>query len=129
MAYFAFYDVWEEIAQIATSNTCTLTVYVDDVTISGEHVRARMMWDIKRAIHRSGLRYHKEKTFIDRPAEITGVIVYGDRLFNPKRQHKKMRDLKLAIKTDDASTSLRGKMQGVRGAMMQVERINQSKGT
>lgn len=35
-------------------------------------------YPIKQMIHRYGPRYNKEKTFVDRPAEITDVIVNGD---------------------------------------------------
>lgn len=91
MAYFAYYDVWERIAAIAACHGWTLTVYIDDVTISGEHVHAKHLWDVKVAIHACGLRYHKEKCYIDKPAEITGVIVRARGLSAPNRQLLKMR--------------------------------------
>lgn len=90
LAYFAHYDVWQSIAAICKEHGYILTVYIDDVTISASHISAKVLWAIKNAIHRSGLRYHKEKTFIDRPAEITGIIVHGDRMLVPNRQHQKL---------------------------------------
>jgi hypothetical protein len=45
LAFFAFYDMWLEIAQIAKMAGCTLTVYMDDMTISGEQVPDRVMWE------------------------------------------------------------------------------------
>ncbi len=46
------------------------------------------------AIHASGLRYHKEKVFHDRPARVTGVIVNGEQLAAPNRQLKKIATLR-----------------------------------
>jgi hypothetical protein len=96
LAYFAHYDIWEAIAHVAKSNGLTLTVYIDDVTISGSRVPKKVMWEIEKIIYASGLRYHKEKCYFDRPAEITGVLVNNDKLNAPNRQHKKLHQAKLA---------------------------------
>jgi retron-type reverse transcriptase len=90
MAYYSYIDTWDEIARICKEKNYCLTVYIDDVTISGQSVDPQDIWRIKQVIHRSGLKYHKEKTYTDRPAEITGVIVDGDRLIVPDRQIAKL---------------------------------------
>ena len=125
MAYFAHYDVWEAVAEIARRHGYTLTVYVDDVTVSGHQVRATVLWDIKRAIHRSGLRYHKEKAFVDRPAEITGVIVDGDRLIVPQRQHLKLSAARSELRRPEnrGSRVMAGRVEGLRGQMGQIRQV------
>jgi hypothetical protein len=124
MAYFAHYDVWEAIAAKCREHNYRLTVYIDDVTISGASLNAEVMWEIKRTIHRSGLRYHKEKTFIDRPAEITGVIVKGDRLLPPNRQHKKLHETTTALRTISAPTkALQERKSGLQGQMAQIAAV------
>ena len=130
MAYFAYYDVWEAVAEITRQHGYTLTVYVDDVTLSGLHICSAVLWQIKHAIHRSGLRYHKEKTFIDRPAEITGVIVDGDRLVAPRRQFLKIHTVKseLLQPVNGASKVLRGKLDGLCGQMAQIEQHDRNEG-
>lgn len=90
LAYFAYYDVWQAVAAFAGAKGLMLTVYIDDVTVSGNKVSARDLWQIKRIIHSSGLRYHKEKHYVDRPSEITGVIVGSGTLAVPNRQLKKL---------------------------------------
>ena len=35
LAYFAHHDIWEAVSQVARSNGLTLTIYIDDVTVSG----------------------------------------------------------------------------------------------
>ena len=53
---------------------CLLTVYFDDVTLSGETVPGEFIWNVRQLIHRAGPRYHKKSTM---SVEITGVIVSG----------------------------------------------------
>lgn len=126
MAFFAHYDVWEVIASHCKMHGYRLTVYIDDVTISGATLAPSVLWEIKRAIHKSGLRYHKEKHFVDRPAEITGVIVDGERLVVPNRQLKKLyeiqRDLKKPL-IPQIESKLREKLTGLRGQVAQVAAI------
>ena len=123
LAYFAHYDVWEAIAQICKANGYVLTVYIDDVTISSSKISAAVVWRIKEAIHRSGLRYHKEKVYVDRPAEVTGVILDGGKLITPNRQLKKIKITSQALKAAKREVDarpLREKLSGLRGQMAQI---------
>lgn len=122
LAYFAYCDTWEKVASIANAHGLTLTVYVDDVTVSGRRVPRKIVWEIEKAIYSSGLRYHKEKTYFDRPAEITGVIVDRDRLLAPKRQHKKLHLAKtyLANARGKERTATLAKISGLQGQISQV---------
>lgn len=126
MAYFAHIDVWESVAAIAKRHGLTLTVYVDDVTLSGPHVPDHVLWEVRKAIHSGGLRYHKEKTYVDRPAEITGVIVRADKIGVPHRQYLKLhRTKREQLKPKNAgSKQLAGRLEGLRGQMEQVQRVN-----
>ncbi|WP_187970017.1 reverse transcriptase family protein [Aquibium microcysteis] len=126
MAYFAHYDVWEAIAGICKKYGYRLTVYIDDVTISGRSLSPQVIWRIKREIHRSGLRYHKEKHFVDRPAEITGVIVDGDRLLVPNRQLKKVHQARQSLRAQispDAEKKLREQLLGLQGQVAQIASV------
>lgn len=126
MAYFAHYDVWEFIAARCKEHGYRLTVYIDDVTISGGSLSPLVLWDIKRAIHRSGLRYHKEKHFVDRPAEITGVIVDGERLLVPNRQRRKIYQTRQSLKANNSQSvekALREKLTGLQGQVAQIAAV------
>jgi retron-type reverse transcriptase len=126
MAFFAHYDVWEAISTHCKNNGYRLTVYIDDVTISGTSIAPSVMWQIKKEIHRAGLRYHKEKHFVEQPAEITGVIVSGDRLIPPNRQLKKLKDTQQALKKRvPASTEkmLLERMTGLQGQLAQIRSV------
>lgn len=125
LAYFAFYDMWAEIEVFCRERGYVMTVYIDDVTVSGEKVPEGDLWRIKRIIHRFGLRYHKEKSFIDCPAEITGVVVKDGRLLAPNRQHFKW---KAATQERHSCTAdrlaARGRIAGLEGQMRQIAARN-----
>ena len=127
LAYFAFYDLWENIAQQCSQRGYRLTVYIDDVTISGVNIDPLVLWSIKQAISGAGLHYHKEKHYVNCAAEITGVIVAGDRLSAPHRQLKKLHDARqafLSIKDYVTAKLIDGKIKGMIGQLAQIHRVD-----
>ena len=127
MAFFAHYDIWEGVNTICRKHGYTLTVYIDDVTISAPRISPEVIWEVKKIIHSSGLRYHKEKRFHDRPAEVTGIIIDGDRLAVPNRQLKKIADLRSDIRVEDRrgprggdTKKMRLKLGGLVGQISQI---------
>ena len=86
LAYFCYVDMWEEIAQIVKNERCTLSVYADDLTISGKTVPEAAIWEIKKNLRRHGHHYsvHKERRKHLKPAEITGVILRLDGVVCPQ---------------------------------------------
>ncbi len=123
MAFYAHYDVWEEVARLAETKGAIISLYIDDLTISGDQVSDGLIWEIKKSIHRAGLRYHKEKSFFDTPAEITGVIVCEDRLAIPNRQllkrHRAAKALQKAS-TDYERKLLLTQLRGLDGQAHQI---------
>lgn len=126
MAYFAYYDLWSSIDAFCKQRGYVFTVYIDDVTISGQRVPASDIWEIRQMIHRVGLRYHKEKTFVDQPAEVTGVILKDGKLTAPFRQHKKLHETRkqLSIAPEEERFALVGTVAGVGGQIRQIAAKN-----
>lgn len=125
LAYYSYHDMWAEIAAFCTEKGYTLTVYVDDVTISGVKVPAADVWQVRQMIHRTGLRYHKLKHYVDKPAEITGVIVRDGRVLVPNRQRLKMRQTTLALeRIGGQDARLRGRLMGINGQIRQIDALN-----
>lgn len=125
LSFFAHYDVWEEVGTFCRERGYALTIYIDDCTISGVKVPRSDIWQIKRIIHRGGLRYHKEKSFVDRPAEITGVIVREGRVTPPHRQFRKLKqagDALIGAKAED-SEALRSRVLGLAGQIAQIRTV------
>lgn len=97
LSYFAFTDMWAEIAAFCAAKGLTLTVYIDDCTISGPRVTHADMWSVKQTIFGRGLRYHKEKVYRGGFAEVTGAILRDGRITVPNRQMKKLHAIKRDI--------------------------------
>ena len=106
LSFYAFYDMWQCIAAHADAAGCILTVYMDDVTLSGDIVPDRLMWAVRQEIHKRGLVYHKEKRFQTGIAEITGVLLRDGKAMIPNRQYLKAfrlrADLRAATSSEEA---------------------------
>jgi Reverse transcriptase (RNA-dependent DNA polymerase) len=126
LAYYAHVDVWQKVARLAGVHDCKLSIYIDDVTVSGRHVPTTLLWEIKQAIHGSGLRYHKEKRSVDRSCEVTGVVLRAGRLCVPNRQHKKLRNAKKQ-KDRKADPESLGTFAGLVGQFHQITNANRAK--
>lgn len=96
LAYFSNLDMWSEIAGSVSRAGLRHSVYADDITISGPIIRKNVIWEIKQAIHKHGMKIKAEKelSLIDSPADITGVIVVDDQTKLPNRQLKRLFELR-----------------------------------
>ena len=94
LSFFAFFDMWHDIHNIVGAAGCTLSVYVDDLTISGDAVPERVVWAVRKEIHKRGLIYHKEKHFTGGDGEVTGAFINNGLLKLPNRQHKKSHEIR-----------------------------------
>lgn len=126
MAYFAYFDLWERISVFCRKRGYTFTVYIDDITISGVKVPTKDIWEIQKMIHGAGLTYHKQKIYIDRPAEITGVMMGKGKVFPPNRQLKKHHDAQELLKSSngDERKKLVGRIAGLKGQLSQIRARN-----
>lgn len=125
MAFFAHYDMWNAIAAICRREGLTLTVYVDDVTVSGDKVQDRLIWEIKEVFHGTGLRYHKEKASSGRPTEVTGVFVTTDGITVAHKQFKKLRLGLAAARAAGLLQTKRAqdKLDGLKGQVSQIQKV------
>lgn len=99
LAYYAYLDMWDNIHSIAKGNNCNLSIYADDITISGQSFSLKTIWLIKSILKKSGHIHSskKERGFLNKPADITGVILDGQTLKLPNRQHLKLKEAKTSL--------------------------------
>jgi retron-type reverse transcriptase len=127
LSFFAFYDMWQAIAGIAKEAGCKLTVYIDDVTLSGEAVPERVAWQVRQKIHSRGLIYHKEKHYTGGTGEVTGALIKDGAMQVPNRQRKKAHEartrLAAAINESEAA-QITSVLRGLAEQRKQVERAS-----
>ena len=99
LAFLSYRDMWDEIATIAARDDNKLTVYVDDVTLSGEVVLGRTLQEIKDALHKHGHRTkeNKEESRYGTPVTVTGVVLRSGALLLPNIQHQKRHQVRKAL--------------------------------
>lgn len=126
LSYYAFQDMWLAIAALAHAAGCKFSVYMDDLTVSGDHVSGNLMWRISQKIHSRGLVYHKARHYQGGFAEITGVIIRDERTVLPNRQRKKLHDLRTTLRettnVEIASTTQKS-ITGLISQQKQVESL------
>ena len=104
-----------------------ITIYIDDVTLSGAKVPMTVVWEIKQVIHAGGLRYHKEKRAVDRRSEVTGVVLRDGEMLPANRHRKKLRKLKQAKDREQrprTNKCLMGQLAGIKGHVAQIVSAN-----
>jgi RNA-directed DNA polymerase len=96
VAYFSAKNMFDEIAILVKSYSCNLTVYVDDITISGDKATKKLLFEVRQIIkkHQHTTSEKKSKTFsASSIKEVTGVIVTRDAIKVPNRRLKLLNDL------------------------------------
>ena len=127
LAYFSNRPMWDEINELVQSAGCTLSVYADDLTISGRMIPKATIWRIKKTVHRHGLRLKpsKEASLVARHAEVTGVVVRRDgRLAVPNRNLKVLAELsaqRSRARDPDRQKTLDRRIAGRKAQRKQVE--------
>src|SRR5262249_44924042 len=127
LSFYAHMDVWEKIAEHGKAEKCKVSVYIDDVTISGPKVSDELMWKIKQEIGRAGLKYHKEKIFTQGWSEITGIIPRDGKLQAPNRTLKEMHELRKSIRSQknaDEKKKLIQKLKSYETHIRQIKKIS-----
>lgn len=77
MAYYANKRMFDEIDQIVFDYGCRMSLWVDDIIISGDKA-VKASWEARKIIVKHGLAYNKKKFKIYQPSdnkEITGIIL------------------------------------------------------
>ena len=101
-----------------------MTLYVDDITISGERASKRLLWSVNEIIRHHGLKVKNKKSISFAPAcpkPVTGVIITGDKLRIPNKLHKTIWEERYKLsKTKDQY--LRSKLEASNRGKIQVAR-------
>jgi retron-type reverse transcriptase len=134
LSYFSHIEMWNTIFQLVKDADCKLTVYMDDVAISGDEVSGHLIWEIKKQFHQAGLHSNikKEKHYINKQyCEVTGVIIRnGIGLTIPNRQHLKTHKIRRKLMSiddmNDTKMKLSMQLQGLESQQRQIEKANRS---
>ena len=86
-------DAFDRISALCDSHALRMTLYVDDITVSGQLIPGAVIYEIKKIIHSAGLRYHEVKRVLDfNFPVVTGIQIRGDSVRPANKSHLSMRD-------------------------------------
>lgn len=104
LSYFTHRQMFSEIEATCVAAGCTLTLFVDDITVSGARASMSLLRQIKKRLLGHGLRARADK---DKSAPtgsavvITGAVRQGDRLRIRNEHRKGIMDLLARYATGD----------------------------
>jgi hypothetical protein len=128
MSYHVNSDMWEEIYSRTVESGCKLSVWIDDICVSGTMIPGALIWDIKRIIHNHQFNYHKELMCSSKePKNVTGIIVTSNKIMPRKGQYKKLYEMqKQALSPANLIdyAILDSKIQGLRNYIKEIEAGN-----
>lgn len=91
LAFWANFAMYDNLHKLCQSKGITMTVYVDDLTFSGDAVNRLLSGKVERIVGDAGLTIHPEKTRLYRrnePKLVTGVVIEGNDLKVRNKHHK-----------------------------------------
>lgn len=104
VAFFSALSMFDEIERTAKERGCKMTLYVDDITISGIGANKKLLCDVRQIVRRHGLKTkcEKTKTFpLNAPKTVTGAIVLGSEIKLPNSRHLKLHAARRALVKSD----------------------------
>lgn len=104
IAFWAYYDMFEKINSLVLSNNLIMTVYVDDITISGDtKITKKLYSQIEKIILSYGFEVKRSKTKlfdVNKAKHVTGVVIYNRYLSMPYEKFAKLRGLTEKLKIE-----------------------------
>ena len=103
---------------------------MDDITISGSRVSDKLIWEIKKLLHRNELRSNnkKEKHYAgNQLRKVTGIVITPEgELKIPNRQHLKMHKTRKQICSPVNLEKRKRLFQRLRGLESQAKQVREA---
>ena len=91
LAFWSNIDMFEQLHDLSTSLNVEMTVYVDDLTFSGEHINRHFQSIVKKIIESNGHIPHPKKTKLFGKSDlklVTGVVIKDNQTLIANKQHR-----------------------------------------
>lgn len=117
VAFFAAKTAFDAIDAKVTDMGARMSLYVDDLTVSGPKFTKGLLVDICQILRQHGLKTKKAKTktfAADAPKLVTGVAVIDEDIRLPNARHKRISDLRkfISIAPPSERDALRRSLHG-----------------
>lgn len=95
LAFFSNISMFNELHSFARNRNCKMTVFVDDITFTGNAINPNFLSTVEKIVDKHGLKIKKIKTRVfheNSPKFITGVVVKNNQIEPEYKQLKKLRE-------------------------------------
>lgn len=129
LSFYSSFDMWTEISTMVKIAGCRMSLYVDDVTISGETIPESLVYEVKGVLHKYGHDYSKSKESRSHrsTAEVTGLMVGSGKASVPHRHYKKLLDARQESRTADNEDNRMRAIARVKSLEYQVQAVSKRK--
>ncbi len=129
LAYLANQNMWNEITDESQKVGCLATIYADDLTISGDVVPKKLVYEVRRIIEKHGMsvKNEKDKSSYMRSSKITGVVVSKNKLLLPNEKHFKIKEANMELlkaKSERDKAIAENKLRSRQSQKRQIEAAN-----
>lgn len=119
LSYFTHRKMFGEVEKLCVEKDVTMTLYIDDLTLSGVHATKTLLHQIKVMIKRQGLQTHPKKDAVVRPGKaaiITGAVRDGGLLRLRNKHHNSIVTIQDLIASGEelSLNKLRGQVAAAR---------------
>ena len=125
LAFLCNWKMYDKINKIVTNHNGTLSIYVDDITVSGVNNPKEVLFLIRDEIFHNGYRISARKSGIKhnlRAIEINGVIITKDgELRVPNRINKKLMIKKASV---DYDSSAKASIDGLSNYRKMIKKVS-----
>lgn len=131
LAYWVNAKMFDELFELANKHQLKMTVYVDDLTFSGQVIPKGFLKQVKAIVQKYAHKIKEEKTIFytkHNYKEITGLILKGAKIELPKRQyqqlHQRLTDWKNAIAITHNQENIKKMYPKLLGTLTYINRFN-----
>lgn len=127
LAFLCNHDMFTELEHFALSNAMTLSVFVDDIILSGEKNITRADFDtVKKIIMNHGYKINKKSKYqnSDKPVVVTGLYLSRKGLGVPNKKQKVYIELANSVSIDTEFNNNDKRCQGLRSYISSVRKAS-----
>ncbi|ADI30560.1 conserved hypothetical protein [Methylotenera versatilis 301] len=126
LAFWASKDLFDAVYELSRARGCVFTLYVDDLTISGNAASKKLLTEVRAIVKRNGLKTKetKSKTFAAHATKmVTGVVLKGNESLLSNKRHKEIADNRIAI-ANTGNANIKATLQkSLKGRLMAAKQI------
>lgn len=127
LSYFSHMSMWQSIYEIGVNANCKISIYSDDITISGDQISGKIIHEIKEELRKCGLNSNRKKEKLykcTKPCKVTGVIITASgELKSPNQQHLKYHQTCQLLRSESNFRKRHKLLQRSAGLASQIQQV------